>query len=257
MPKDTSIELPGRHLGLVQAQELDDLETRLDSAARAIADTDLAELPAAIDFATTPNVSPPPLLTGMRIGVARDAAFAFLYPANLELLSAMGAELRFFSPLSDSTLPEVDSLYLPGGYPELHLEQLAANSALHRDLHRHHQTGKPIYAECGGMLYLLECLTDQQNRSANLVGLLPGHAVMQAKLTSLGMQSAILKEGELRGHTFHYSRLQTPLHPWLRGKPQRGSGRGEAIYRTGRLTASYLHLYFPSHPRAAAELFLP
>lgn len=257
LPRDGAVVLPDRHLGLVQAQEITDLETRLEAAAALIADTGLAELPPPVSFPEA-GVDPPlPLLQGTRIGVARDAAFAFLYPANLDTLRALGAELAFFSPLTDSELPAVDSVYLPGGYPELHLDTLAANRSMRASLQRHHQAGKPIYAECGGLLYTLESLADQKGHRAPMLGLLPGHAALQSKLAGLGMQSVELPEGELRGHTFHHSRLETPLPPLAHGRRQRDARPGEAVYRVGRLTASYLHLYFASNPLAAARLFQP
>jgi len=189
--------------------------------------------------------------------VARDTAFAFLYHANLDTLCALGAELVFFSPLADAELPAVDSLYLPGGYPELHLDALSGNTGMREALRRHHQADKPLYAECGGLLYTLESLADREGHRAPMLGLLPGRAALQSKLVSLGMQAVELPEGELRGHTFHHSRLETPLQPLAHGRRQRDGKPGEAVYRSGRLTASYLHLYFAGNPTAAAKLFLP
>lgn len=198
-----------------------------------------------------------PLLQGVRIGVARDTSFAFLYMANLDLLRALGAELIFFSPLADDRLPEVDSLYLPGGYPELHLQRLATNSGMLQAIRVHHAVGKPILAECGGMLYLLERLTDRDGNGADLVGLLPGRAVMQKKLAALALQDVELPEGRLRGHTFHHSVLDCALEPLALGECPNYRRTREAVYRVGRLTASYIHLYMPSNPQAAVELFLP
>jgi cobyrinic acid a,c-diamide synthase len=255
LPRDGEITLPDRHLGLVQAAEIADLERRLDAVAARIAQTGLATLPPPVSFPAVTVELPPPLLKGVRIGVARDLAFAFLYPANLDTLRALGAELTFFSPLTDAELPAVDAIYLPGGYPELHLDTLAGNTAMQTALRRHHQSGKPIYAECGGLLYTLESLADKEGHRAPMLGLLPGHAALQSKLAGLGMQSVELPEGELRGHTFHHSKLETPLTPVAHGRRQRDGQPGEAVYRVGRLTASYLHLYFASHPKAAARLF--
>ncbi len=256
LPRDGEIALPDRHLGLVQAAEIADLESRLESAAALIASTGLASLPPAVSFPAASMEAPPPLLKNTRIGIARDTAFAFLYPANLATLRALGAELTFFSPLADASLPAVDAIYLPGGYPELHLDTLAANQTLRAALRRHHESGKPIYAECGGLLYTLESLADKEGYRAPMLGLLPGHAALQAKLAGLGMQAVELPEGELRGHTFHHSRLETPLKPLAHGRRQRDGKPGEAVYREGRLTASYLHLYFASNPEAAARLFM-
>ncbi len=253
--RNDALSLPSRHLGLVQAQELDDLDARLESGAESIAGTQLASLPAAVPFRSVTEPAPAQLLRGSRIAVARDVAFAFLYRANLDLLEAMGANLLFFSPLTDLAIPEADSLYLPGGYPELHLRGLAANESMLESLRAFHDQGKQIYAECGGMLYLLDSLTHKDGSVGELVGLIPGHAVMLERLSALGFQSVHLPGGELRGHTFHHSRMETTLEPVFRGSPQKGDGPGEPVYRVESLTASYLHLYFPSAPEAAAKLF--
>lgn len=247
---------PERHLGLVQAGEIHNLDRRLDELAEAVADTPLAELPEPVVFRPAFLPAPALLLEGVRIGVARDAAFSFLYPANLDVLRDMGAELVFFSPLRDYVLPEVDSIYLPGGYPELHLDTLSANREMKEALLRHAAVDRPFYAECGGMLYLLDELEDHARRAAPLCGILPGRGRMQERLAGLGLQSLQLPEGELRGHTFHYSHLESPLPPVLHCRTQHGD-QGEAVYRRGRLTASYLHAYFPSCPEAVAGLFLP
>ena len=257
LPRDGEIALPDRHLGLVQAAEIIDLETRLESIAARVARTELAKLPPPVSFPGITLEPPAQLLKGVRIGIARDTAFAFLYPANLDTLRALGAELAFFSPLADTELPMVDSIYLPGGYPELHLDTLANNASMRESLRRHHQAGKPLYAECGGLLYTVESLADKEGHRAPMLGLLPGHAALQSKLAGLGMQAVELPEGELRGHTFHHSRLETPLEPLAHGRRQRDGRSGEAVYRVGRLTASYLHLYFAGNPAAAARLFLP
>ena len=169
----------------------------------------------------------------------------------------MGAELVFFSPLADQMLPQVDSLYLPGGYPELHLQQLQDNTAMKAALHSHYKQGKPIYAECGGMLYLLESLTDKNGQRAAMTGLLPGHAVMQTRIQGLGYQSATMPGGVLRSHTFHHSVIDTPLPPIAVGERLYNTSQGEKIFQRERLTASYLHCYFPSNPTAAAQLFMP
>jgi cobyrinic acid a,c-diamide synthase len=257
LPRRDEITLPDRHLGLVQAEEIADLEQRLELAAGALAETGLDRLPPPVKFAPQDPPAIPRLLEGVRVAIGRDTAFAFLYPVNLQLLEAMGAELVFFSPLTDHELPAADSLYLPGGYPELHLESLAANRSMQAAIRAHHGAGKPILAECGGMLYLLESLTDKNGRRAELVGLLSGHAVMQPQLTALGLQAVELEQGELRGHTFHHSRLDSPLTPWARGSNPNLGRAAEAVYRIDRLTASYIHFYFPSNPQAAARLLLP
>ena len=258
LPRDAAFSIPARHLGLVQADELADLDASLDQAAAALGRA-ADRLPEAIAFAFSPADAErqPADLAGRRIAVARDAAFSFIYRANLDLLQARGAELRFFSPLADEALPDCDALWLPGGYPELHLERLAANTAMHEEIRRHHDDGKPMLAECGGMLYLARTLGDKEGRDARLVGLLPAQARMQQRLAALGLQAAALPEGELRGHTYHHSQLACDLTPLVhaRNPNHPDGGVGEAIYRLGRMTASYLHFYFPSNPEAAIALF--
>ncbi len=189
--------------------------------------------------------------------MARDEAFAFTYGASLDLLRAMGAQLSFFSPIHDTQLPDADSLYLPGGYPELHHQALARNSSMLQAIRAHHAAGKPLLAECGGMLYLLDSLTDVEGQRAELLGLLPGDAVMQKRLAALALQAVDLPEGSLRGHTYHHSLTSTELLPIARGLSPNGGRGAEAVYRQGRMTASYVHFYFPSNPAAVAALFAP
>jgi len=256
MAKDDGVGLPSRHLGLLQADEIGDLDLRLARAAELLSSLAPCRLPEPVTFAPIAATPPPLLLIGKRIAVARDAAFSFIYQANLDCLQAMGAELKFFSPLADQTLPEVDSIYLPGGYPELHLQALADNVAMKQALYAHHQAGKPIYAECGGFLYLLERLIDKDGNAAAMAGLLPGSAQMQKRLVNLGMHSLQLEQGEIRGHSFHHSQLETTLQPFTESIPQRNRSRSENFYRVGSLQASYLHNYFPFNPQVAAGFFL-
>ncbi|VAX00900.1 Cobyrinic acid a,c-diamide synthetase [hydrothermal vent metagenome] len=257
LARDPTCELPSRHLGLIQAEEIADLDTRINTAKQHFVDAGFDYQPAPVAFAQAESSPPTISLHGQRIAVARDSAFAFVYRVNLELLEAMGAELCYFSPLQDTRLPAADSLYLPGGYPELHLEVLASNTAMHKAIKTHQQQGKPIVAECGGMLYLLETLTDKEGHSQCMVGLLQGHGKMQKRLANLGMHRVELPEGVIHGHTFHHSTLDTNLPPLAMSESSRKRGRGEAIYRQDRLHASYLHMYFPSNPEASARLFMP
>ncbi len=257
LPRDSRFVLPDRHLGLVQAEEIGDLESRLEAASLSIASTGLAQLPQPVAFTLPEREMLPQLLSGIRIGIARDAAFSFIYSANLDILRGMGATLLFFSPVADAALPDVDSIYLPGGYPELHLQFLQGNVAMKAALQMHASQGKPVYAECGGMLYLLESITDESGNRGEMAGILSGHAFMQGRLKGLGYQFAPMPGGVLRSHTFHHSRIETPLVPIAFGTRLYNTTEGEAIFRLGGVTASYLHCYFPSNPAAAAQLFLP
>lgn len=257
LPHSADIALPERHLGLARPSELQDLQARLERAADALESTPLAALPAPVPLAPVAVPEPLPALAGMRIAVARDAAFCFAYTANFDLLRTLGAELAFFSPLAGDAMPAADSLYLPGGYLELHLDELAANNRLAQQIRAHHEADRPILAEGGGMLYLLEALTNANGRRQPMLGLLPGEAQQQARLAAIGLQEFELPEGRLRGQSFHYSTLNTPLAPIVQGRCPNGGPTAEPVYRLGRLTASHSHLYFPSNSDAAARLLLP
>jgi len=256
LPRDAEAALPERHLGLLPAAEIADLAARIERMADLLAATPAAELPPAVEFTVPSAPTFSPALAGKTIAVARDAAFCFLYPANLECLEALGARLAFFSPLADAALPACDAVWLPGGYPELHGPAIAANAGMRAALAAHVAAGKPLLAECGGMMACFETLTTADGRRHAGFGLLPGHTRMQAKLAGLGILAVDLPEGRLAGHTFHYSTAETPLEPLCQATA--ASGRpGETIYRQQRLTASYMHFYFPADPAAAARLFLP
>lgn len=255
VPRNDALHVPDRHLGLVQAGEVADLDQRLDAAAEVLREAGLDALPASVELAADPPSPPPRLVEGLRIAVARDAAFAFIYRANMEVLVAMGAELVEFSPLADQALPECDALWLPGGYPELHARQLADNLPMLLAIRAHHAEGKPILAECGGLMACMDTLVDGDGQAHRMLGLLPGRALMAGKLTGLGLQSLATPHGELRGHTFHHSRLETELEHVARTVRNRTGTAGESVYRQGSLTASYYHAYFPSAPAAVAALF--
>ncbi len=258
LARDASATLPERHLGLLQATEIADLDQRLDHLADTLVHSapQTAQLPPPVAFAEALLPASERLLSGVTVAVARDTAFGFIYPANLDCLTRLGARLEFFSPLAVATLPACDALWLPGGYPELHAAQLSQSTRLLATLRAHHAAGKPILAECGGMMALFETLTDTDGHTHHFAGLLPGCVVMQQRLAALGGQALALPEGEIRGHTFHYSQARTPLNLALRATTPDGNP-GEAVYRVGRLTASYVHLYFPSHPAALAALLHP
>lgn len=246
--------LPERHLGLLQAAEIDDLLPRLDALADALAASARVDLPPPVDFVPQSPPTLPPALAGRRIAIARDAAYGFLYPANLDLLVGLGAELCFFSPLAGDALPACDAVWLPGGYPELHAPLLSARRDLWAALAAHVAAGGALLAECGGLMSLFETVVDKTGVSHAFGGLLPGRTVMQARLAALGLQAVDLPEGRMAGHTFHYSRSDTPLSPLCRAVALDEGRPGEAVYRRGRLTASYVHFYFPSNPQATAAL---
>jgi cobyrinic acid a,c-diamide synthase len=258
--------LPERHLGLVTAQELADRMQRLDAAADALAATPLGRMTLqdwqrwAVDFAApAAEADIPPLLAGRTVAVARDAAFCFIYEANIDCLRRLGAQVVFFSPLQDAALPPCDALWLPGGYPELHVERLAANAPMRAAIAAHVAQGKPVWAECGGMMALCDAITLADGMRHSAWGLLPGEVRMQRRLAALGPQRLDLDgdaQGEvLRGHTFHYSTLESSAAVRARtARPDGMPGAGEAVYRHGSIHASYFHAWFPSSPAAVARL---
>jgi cobyrinic acid a,c-diamide synthase len=257
LPREDRLVLPERHLGLIAADELSDLDARLDALAEAWSQHAATELPPPVAFQSPGIESIPPLLQSKRIAVARDDAFCFLYPANLDLLREAGAELHFFSPLAGDALPECDAVWLPGGYPELHLDALSKRHDLHASLRAHRDAGKPMLAECGGLLFALGSLADREGHAAPMASLLRGHAAIQPRLAALGLQGVNLPEGELRGHTFHYAHASIDAEPLAHAfNPNHGPCK-EAVYRDRRMTASFVHFYFPSNMAAALRLFLP
>lgn len=269
LPRDENITLPERHLGLVQASEVRaELEERFNYGAQALAAGGISSQES-IDFfdaflptcfsrpelINTEIIEPTLKLTGKRIAIAKDEAFSFIYAANVKMLTAQGAQCVFFSPLYDAEVPEADGLWLPGGYPELHTSALANNTSLLNSIRDFFEADKPILAECGGFLYCLDTLTDLNDCTYNMLGLLQGEGAMRGKRGCQGMQTALLPEGEVRAHAHHRSRCSTDLTPLSYGKRQRHPAPGESIYRKRNLTASYLHLFFPSNPQAITDLF--
>ena len=253
MKHDPQLSLPERHLGLHLAQEIDDIEQRIETAAQLLGPE--IPLPPTVSFQAPEPLATTPLLQGKTIAVAKDAAFCFTYQANLDLLQTLGANIAFFSPVHDAQLPAADAYWLPGGYPELHLNQLQHNHSMRDGLHAATQAGKPILAECGGMLALGDTLNGQP-----VFGLLPGKSEIQPKLQGLGTQHATFATAHndaasIGAHTFHYGRFDTDMPVIAQGKGKYGAG--EAVYRHQNITASFLHFYFPSNPALAAQFFLP
>jgi cobyrinic acid a,c-diamide synthase len=249
-----------RDLGLVSAGETADALQRIDAMADALAATPLGAMdPGQLQswrtaFPAPASVPvPEPLLAGRTVAVARDDAFCFVYPANLACLEALGARLVFFSPLAGDALPACDAVWLPGGYPELHVEALRGATALREGLVRHVEAGKPVWAECGGMMPLFGRMVTADGWVHPMWGLLPGIVRMQRQPAAIGPQQLVLPQGTLRGHSFHFSRCETPLAPVLRTASPDGRA-GEAVWRRGAVVATYFHAWFASAPRAVAAI---
>ena len=273
--RNPAMSLPERHLGLTVASEVGDAMQRLDAAADALVGTPLGQMTLsdlarwnvefgaqAVDMSEQSSMPNLPL-AGKTIAVARDAAFCFIYAANLDCLQDLGAKLAFFSPLNDHLLPDCDAVWLPGGYPELHAEKLGANTSMRDSLAAHVAQQKPVWAECGGMMVLFDALVALDGATHVQWGLLPGVVTMQKRLAALGPQQLDWegKNGDgqvLRGHTFHYSTCASPLQASARtAKPGMAPSpeAGESVWVQGSIKASYFHAWFASSPQATVGLF--
>jgi cobyrinic acid a,c-diamide synthase len=266
---DPAMAIPDRHLGLVMADEQDDrqLYRRLAKAARETVDLDRIEA-LAHSCGTLPVVEPAPVIKSpgraIRIGVAQDQAFCFYYPDNLEFLEAAGAEVVTFSPLHDHALPNIDMVYLGGGYPELHGAALAANTPMRAAIKRFADHGGVIYAECGGLMYLTESIRDFDERSHDMVGIFPAETVMRRSSLTLGYRTVdcsrrcILGDVGItaRGHEFHYSTLvaRGPIQYACTLRDAEGRLKGQDGLMCGHVVALYTHLHFASQPRIGTAL---
>lgn len=246
LPKTQLLEVPSRHLGL-SLEELSTLDTLPETVA------DLIEQCVQLDRLLELIQRPRPMLReeaplsaveGMKVAVARDQAFNFIYAENLRRLSQLG-ELVYFSPLANEAVPASDLVYLPGGYPEFYLDQLATADQTRLTLRDHVQRGGKVLAECGGMMYLCRELRDEQGQAYPMAGILELEATMEQMRLRLGYRKLQLGGQEWRGHEFHYSRIASGEEPT---KGQQRSARDEEVptllYAKGNVRAGYTHLYF-------------
>lgn len=251
IPRDADLAIPERHLGLVLPGEVAAFDSFLDRAAEAIGSyVDLLRLEALATpiVAAETNAAPLPPL-GQRIAIARDDAFAFLYPHLLDGWRAMGAELSFFSPLDDEAPPsDADAVFLPGGYPELHGEKLAAAEDFRAGLLAARDRGALLYGECGGFMVLGETLVDKAGQGHQMTGLLPVTTRIDRPKRILGYRRLIQSgdlpwPGHLNGHEFHYSSAkQSRLTPLFAATDARGEALPPLGAVIGRVMGSYAHV---------------
>lgn len=267
--RDESMMLPSRHLGLVTVEDhplSEELIGRLADMAECSLDLGhLAGL--AFDSEQTSDDIELVLKTEspIRIAVARDPAFCFMYEDNLRLLKEAGAELVFFSPLIDSALPpDICGIYLPGGYPELYAEKLDNNVSMKESIRTAIAEDMPVYAECGGFVYLTEGIDAFENQpSANFLGVFPTRCRMLSRRKALGYRQVELAEDSiiglkgtvLRGHEFHYSEIAgMPVGiERIYNVSRRGVVRNTEGFRHRNCLASYIHLHFGSNPKIAGS----
>lgn len=250
IPRDVALVVPERHLGLVLPGEIDTLEPFLAAAAAAIGDyIDLDRMQALAAPLAAPSDNPAPLPPlGQRIGIARDAAFAFLYPHLLAGWRRQGAELSFFSPLADEgPQDDADAVFLPGGYPELHGGTLAGATTFKAGLLAARDRGALIYGECGGFMVLGEVLVDKAGMPHEMAGLLPTITQIDRPKRTLGyrrlIQSALPWPARLNGHEFHYSSVkQSRLPPLFEACDANGVALPPMGAAIGRVMGSYAHV---------------
>ncbi|MCJ2165875.1 MULTISPECIES: cobyrinate a,c-diamide synthase [unclassified Pseudodesulfovibrio] len=261
--RDEEIVTPSRHLGLVtpdregpdmaRYQRLADwVETGLDP------DHLLETLP---EIEAVPLFEPVPKLSRVTIGLARDNAFCFYYEENLRLLRGAGAKLVEFSPLADTHLPEhLDGLYLGGGYPELYAFELGQNTRLRREIKEFCESGRPVYAECGGFMFLMNDIITGRGRYA-MAGAFPIRAEMSDKFRALGYREITTQADTVlgpagimaRGHEFHYSSIKDNegLQSVYAMTGRKGRIDAQEGFQMGNVLGSYVHLHFGSRPEMA------
>jgi len=252
VPKDDRYSLESRHLGLVNAFEVENLKHKLTTLSTQMEET--VDINAIIELAqSAPDLLYNPVVvekvTNEKpvIAVAKDHSFCFYYKENLDLLEKMGAEIVYFSPQKDQAIPEkADALYLGGGYPELHLKELEENTSMKASVKENIEAGMPVFAECGGFMYLLESLEDHQ-----MVGVLKGACHNTKKLKRFGYitltakkDTLFCKEGEsIRGHEFHYFDTTNNGHDFTAQKAF-GKRGWECIHAENTQLIGFPHLYF-------------
>lgn len=271
--RNNELTMPERHLGLTPVTEQDSAEVVAKIGQQMAAQVNVEALVAVANTAAAlPRVNAPVRnrckQLPVRIGVAQDNVFTFYYPSSLAVLSEFGAELVPFSPLKDEHLPAVDGIVLGGGFPEMFIKELSANITMRQDILQAAKRGMPIYAECGGLMYLTRQITDFHNQTYDMVGVIPAACQMQAKLETVGYVEAtalcdtvLCPQGEsLRGHEFHFSRMLPDetgkVFPWaFTFKKMRTGAVYPGGYVADNVLASYLHMHFAGN-LPAAERFV-
>ena len=267
--RDEALTMPERHLGLTPVTEheaRDNVAAMGERVERQVAVEELLTL--ARQAAPLAVVAPSkrPMAKMVRIAVAEDDVFTFYYRESLDVLSECGAELVFFSPLRDRELPEVDGLVLGGGFPEMFVGELAANDTMRRSVLAACRRGLPVYAECGGLMYLCRQLVDFDGQAYDMAGVVPAVCHMQSRLETVGYVEAralsdnpLVGSGEvLRGHEFHFSRM-TPdgdaaQFPWaFEFRKVRTGACYPGGFARDNVLASYLHMHFAGNRPAAAR----
>jgi len=254
LPRLKEAVIASRHLGLITADEIAGIDKKLAALGEAAAQyIDLSGILAL--GRTAPKLCCKNLWEGLkkaegvRIGVAKDSAFSFLYQDNIDLLEELGATIICFSPIADPVMPEVDGLILSGGYPEEYARLLQDNVGMQQSIRKAVTGGMPTLAECGGFMYLLESITCADSQSCKMAGVIPGNAFMTQKLERFGYVSLtakhdglLCKKGEcIMGHEFHYSDSSNNGDGFTAHKKDR---QWDCLHSSRTLFAGYPHIHF-------------
>jgi cobyrinic acid a,c-diamide synthase len=273
LPREPAIAIPERHLGLHAAAAIESsldaerLEREIDTLAALAEKYFKVDALLQLDFpldSVVPTAGPAAESPGLRIGVARDRAFSFYYEDNLDLLRELGAEIVPFSPIADRALPEeLDGLYFGGGYPELYARELSENTAMLDQVRAFVGSGGPVYAECGGLLYLSKELRTGDGNVYPLLGIVRLATEMTSQLVDFGYVTVTFTQNcllgpqgtSIRGHSFHYSRICSSAEPATGYQVEfSASGRQQQEGFSGgggNVLASYIHLHFRANPVVA------
>lgn len=243
IPTDKELVIPNRHLGLVT----DDAE-RIEQHANKAADlvekhVDIEQLLESTNQVVAAAPTPVKSIDTLRIAVARDEAFSFIYSENIRQLSRFGI-ITYFSPIHDAHLPESDFVYLPGGYPENHLPQLSENKTMLKEIKEYAQSERPLLAECGGMLYLGRQIINGTGKEYPLVGLFQYDSTLQEAKLTIGYRKIVLGGKEFRGHEFHYSHLVNDQEGIQCQTGATGEPVSTKIFIYKNTFATYTHLLF-------------
>ncbi len=262
LPKNAKLSIPSRYLGLMQEEEIENIDSLMDEAASFIEkhiDLDFLEKvsegyeeePRKIHI--DPRAPLENICRGLKLGLARDDAFSFYYEDNIRLIEYMGFEIIPFSPLHDSSLPDdLDAIYLGGGYPELYGEKLSGNRTFLDSIKAALDRGIPTYAECGGYMYLMEGIEDAEGKYHKMAGFFDGCSKMTKSLQRFGYAEVQTKSGiNLKGHEFHHSRWTGPIETSLSLSLSKPKELGNHIswacgQRKGNVHGAYVHIHFYS-----------
>lgn len=261
IPRDASLALESRHLGLLTAADMDGGWAEFVKRAGDMIESSI-NLDALLRSSKTvlKAAAPIPLPSArVRIAVAMDRAFSFYYRENLDILRASGAEIVPFSPLSDKILPErIGGVYIGGGYPELHAQALEDNRLLRDGIRQAVEKGMPVYAECGGLMYMGKAI-EHNGRTSRMAGVFPWTTRLLPKRKALGYREAsltencpFLKKGKIRGHEFHYSEMSGNAGTAAAYAVSGGEETVQEGFVYRNALASYIHLHFASNPAFAA-----